>query len=156
MVDVLIGQAAALLLPIFGTIITAAIAYGVKQLRDLTGVKVEQKHADMLARAITTGVSGFVTDMAAKGQKVTVDDAVKYGRAYASQSVPDAIRALQPTAEVFAQLGKRALAEQITRVTGVTPGGIVDIIEDPLGEFEQELRKRLGGRSSGTLSGPTR
>lgn len=129
------------------TLIGVALTYGAAQLHRLTGVRADEKNVALLHSAIATGVRKAILEAAAQGTKLTPDAAVKIARAHAAQSIPGVMAALTPTAEVFANIAKAKLAEELTRVTGVTPGDMVDMLRDPLGRFNAEVTRRFPGEA---------
>lgn len=79
------------LIPILGTIITAAISAGAAAVTRWTGINVEAKHREALHSAIMTGIgyarSGLTPGGAAPSMGLVVDQA----KDYVLKSVPDAL-----------------------------------------------------------------
>lgn len=69
--------------------------------------KIEEKHQKVLHEAIMTWAYNSV----AKGVSYANDASIDELRAYIDSSVPDAVKALKPTAEVLWKLGNRFLQE---------------------------------------------
>lgn len=93
------------LLEIFGVVITILIASLVQTLKARFGIEVEARHREALHSALLSGIRAAL-GRGLLGQ-AAVDDALRY----VLDSVPDAITALNPNANVLTDLAAAKLRE---------------------------------------------
>lgn len=88
------------LFEVLGLIFTALIGLAVKRLRDWTGIEIEEKHQRALHAALMTGARAAIMRDAQISREMVVREAIEY----AKESVPDAMAALKPKADVLVDL----------------------------------------------------
>ncbi len=96
------------LLEISGVVVAGAIGWAATYAKRKWGLEIEAKHRDALHKALMTGIQ------AALMQGASGPAAAVMAVTYAKKSVPDAIKALKPGADVLVDLA-RAKLEQATR-----------------------------------------
>jgi ABC-type uncharacterized transport system substrate-binding protein len=96
------------LITLFGAIVTAAIIYLTNLVRQKTGIDIEKKYQDDLHSAIMSGVKAALEKW---GPNVTVERAVEASVLHAENSVPDAMKALNPSPEVLARIAAAKLVD---------------------------------------------
>lgn len=93
------------LLPVLSTILTWAIASAARAAKQRWGIEIEARHREALHSALMSGIR------AALGRGLSDERAVNAAIAHAGRSVPDAMDALAPTAEVLTSLARSKLRE---------------------------------------------
>lgn len=88
------------ILEALGLVFTLLIGLAVKRLRDWTGIEIEEKHQRALHTALMTGARAALM----RDARLTREQIVREAIEYAKDSVPDAIAALKPKADVLVDL----------------------------------------------------
>lgn len=96
---------AELLVAVIGLILTVALPILSARIYRWTGVRIEEKHMKALHEAISTWAYTAVTRGVNPASREAYDDLLNYLK----QSVPDALKALGPSADVLIGLAGRYL-----------------------------------------------
>lgn len=108
MMDILLAVLAASaphFLELLGALVAALISWAAVAVQRKWGLDIEARHREALHSALMTGAR-MALDRALSPQS-----AAELAVAYARESVPDAMRKLQPSPEVLANLARAKLAE---------------------------------------------
>lgn len=102
----ILASLAELLVAVISLILTVALPLVSARIYRWTGLRIEEKHQKALHEAIATWSYSAVT----RGLKPASQEALQDLTDYLTASVPDAMRALGPSAEVLIRLAGRYLA----------------------------------------------
>ncbi|MBD9528366.1 hypothetical protein IB235_16235 [Paracoccus sp. PAR01] len=121
--DAFITAATPSIIELLGAFLTAAIALAARTARQKWGIEIEAKHREALQSAILTGAR-----LAIAGRLDTAA-AIQLILKHVSVSVPDAVTALQPSAEVLENLA-RAKLQEAAQIVGTDK--LTDAMRKPL------------------------
>ncbi|QFQ88252.1 hypothetical protein F8A10_12100 [Paracoccus kondratievae] len=100
------------LVTLFGTLLTIILDRAAAVARSRWGIEIEARHREALHSAIMSGVRSAL----ARG--LSGDAAVRAAISHASNSVPDAITALNPASGVLRSIAEAKLREAAGQVIG--------------------------------------
>lgn len=116
----LLAELSAAVLPalvaLFGTIATIIINRASNVAQERWGIEIEARHREALHSALISGIR------AALSRGLSGDAAVKAAINHASNSVPDAITALNPASSVLKSISEAYLRAEIGSVTEMVQG----------------------------------
>lgn len=110
-----LNEAASIVLPAavqaIGVVLAALLAWLTVQVQKRTGLAIEAERRDALHSAIMTGVAAAAKRL---GEGAAPSLVAKEAVDYARRSVPDAIAALRPDAQVLTNLAMAKLEQLVT------------------------------------------
>lgn len=100
MLQTILSGLAPHLLELIGLLMTALIAFLAREAKRRWGIEIEEKHQRALHTALMTGARAALMRDARLSREQIVREAIEY----AKDSVPDAMAALKPKADVLVDL----------------------------------------------------